>query len=166
MGRPKEKLDNETLLRKFWSRVDIGEPNQCWRWKGGYMVSGYGVLQCGRCHAPNSHREYAHRASYRLNVGEIPGGLHILHSCDNPACVNPAHLRVGTPQENARDSAERARMPRGTRHHNAKLTEDKVSEIKARLKVGGSIAALSQTYGVSEWAIDDIRNSKTWRHVA
>jgi hypothetical protein len=99
----------------FWGYVDIpriGHPlcgeadmNPCWEWLGTRNVrSGYGRFWDGRADS------YAHRKSYFLFYGEEPGELDVLHSCDNPGCVNPAHLRLGTDLDNAQDKRERGRF--------------------------------------------------------
>jgi hypothetical protein len=78
----------------------IGESDECWPWLGSRTVNGYGRLG----------NRYAHRLVYEQEVGPIPDGLNVLHSCDNPPCVNPRHLRVGTQADNARDALERGRL--------------------------------------------------------
>lgn len=90
---------------RFWARVDqSGGPDACWLWLGKRIVSGrYGVVFI------NYHEIRAHRYAFELTHGPIPTGLLVLHSCDNPPCVNPAHLRLGTSLDNARDTAARGR---------------------------------------------------------
>lgn len=93
-------------MERFWSKVE--KTDGCWLWTAYLDERGYGTFGYkGKVH-------YAHRVSYELTKGPIPIGLHILHSCDNPACVNPAHLRTGTHTDNMRDKVERGR------DHNAK----------------------------------------------
>lgn len=106
----------------------------------------------------------AHRYSYELHVGPIPAGLWVLHSCDNGVCVNPEHLRIGTPKDNSQDMVQRKRNRVGSRHPNAKLSESQVREIRAKYARGlGSV--LGVEYGVSNAVICGIANGKTWRHV-
>ncbi|MCA9857107.1 MAG: HNH endonuclease [Dehalococcoidia bacterium] len=97
-----------TLEERFWKYVDKRGPDECWPWVGATQSRGYGVIRRG---GRNSRLERAHRVSYEIAVGPIPDGLSILHSCDNPACVNERHLRAGTHAENMRDASDRQRFP-------------------------------------------------------
>lgn len=97
------------LADRFWPRVDTsGGPDACWEWTRGRDPHGY-----GRFATPNS--DLAHRASWELHNGPIPAGLNVLHHCDNPPCVNPRHLFLGTQKDNVDDMVAkgRARKPRG-----------------------------------------------------
>ncbi len=87
--------------RKFESKID--KRGDCWIWTGALFVSGYGKIQRG------GKRLRAHRVSYELFVGEIPDGLHVLHDCDNPPCVKPAHLFLGTHLDNMMDMERKGR---------------------------------------------------------
>lgn len=93
---------------RFWGWIRKGAPNECWPWLGGVRRDGY--PQC----AVNHKNVSAHRRAYELAVGPIPAGLHMMHSCDNRICCNPAHLRPGTRLENMRDCIAKGR--RGTRY--------------------------------------------------
>ncbi len=96
-----------TLLHdKFWSRVAIKSPNECWFWTKG--KTGKPGNYYGRARY-EPYGSMAHRVSYAITKGSIPEGKHILHSCDNGLCCNPNHLRVGTPADNMRDKVERGR---------------------------------------------------------
>lgn len=99
--------------------------------------------------------------------GPIPEGMFILHSCDNKGCVNPRHLHAGTHTENMRESADRARHPRGERSPNALLTDQQVATIKAEYDgVRGSRTALAKKYGVCASTISNILNGLSWRHIS
>lgn len=128
----------------------------CWEWMGYRDKKGYG--RCGSKHG----EVLAHRVSYIEFNGPIPNGLHVLHSCDNSSCVNPAHLRVGTNDDNVADRHERNRwasMP-GENNPNAKLNWDAVAKIRADARSQEKIAA---DYGVSQITISLIKRGKIWR---
>lgn len=92
---------------RFWRKVIRGSGDECWGWSGGTTNDGYGYLTLGREH---SHRKMvAHRFSYELANGPIPDGLLVLHSCDNPPCCNPDHLRLGTQSDNMFEMASKGR---------------------------------------------------------
>lgn len=137
------------------------QPNgQCWVWQGHLDRRGYGVVQ------HNGRPARAHRVIYEHLVGPIPEGKILMHSCDNPPCVNPAHLTPGTDAENLRDMAARGRSARGSKHRAAKLTERQVVEIRARFAAGGCTQKqLAQEYGLTETPISQLLHGITWRHV-
>ena len=123
------------------------EPNSgCWLWTGRANSSGYGVIPAG------NQRLLAHRQAYLLYRGTIPDGLLVLHSCDQPACCCPDHLRVGTNLDNMRDKVERHRcqasVPKsqGENHYASRLTNKAVADIRTRRMTQMNFAAL---YGVS-----------------
>lgn len=138
---------------RFWSKVE--KTDRCWLWTGGCDDKGYGV------HHRAGRKIRAHRYSYELHNGPC-GDLHVLHSCDNPPCVNPAHLRAGTALENMRDAKLRRRFDRRKElpHPTAKLTPSQVEEIRASAEVG---ARLARKYGVSKSTIYAVRNGQNWQ---
>ena len=87
----------------FWAKVDRRTPDECWPWTGKVNENGYGGTSFGGRHV------LAHRLAYTLAVGPIPEGLGLMHSCDNPPCCNPAHLKPGTCMENVRDCIQKGR---------------------------------------------------------
>jgi HNH endonuclease len=98
------------LPERFWAKVQIRNSG-CWEWTAETVKGGYGrYVHSGRKHL-------AHRVAHELLIGAIPDGLLVLHSCDNPPCCNPAHLRVGTAEDNMRDRSERGRNPQANKTH-------------------------------------------------
>lgn len=95
----------------FWNRIERGAETSCWKWQGALVSTGYGQLRWFGRLTP------AHRVAYELANGEIPEGLLIRHTCDNPPCCNPAHLLTGTPADNARDRTERGRHQSANQTH-------------------------------------------------
>jgi hypothetical protein len=111
------------------------------------------------------HGIAAHRMSWELHRGAIPAGLCVLHHCDVRACVNPAHLFLGTHLDNSDDKVAKGRQARGDTSGKRKLTERKVSRIKARLLSGEGPAVLAREAGVTSSTISAIATGRTWRHV-
>jgi hypothetical protein len=103
-----------TLTDRFWPKVDrSGGPDACWTWNASKNNKGYGQIQ-----ATGNHRLiYAHRAAWELANGPIPAGMNVCHTCDHPACVNPAHLFLGTQQANMADMARKGRSRKSQSHY-------------------------------------------------
>jgi DNA-binding XRE family transcriptional regulator len=153
---------------RFWAKVRKTEG--CWEWIGA-RAAGYGRLRIGRKNIG------AHRVSYELHNGSIPDGLHVCHRCDNPICVRPDHLFLGTPAENAADSVAKGRRKgprtyspkralRGQKNPNAKLSDDQVREIRQRYATGtASQEELAFEFGVTRWTIRHITSNKRWKHI-
>ena len=133
----------------------------CWNWTAGKDSYGYGQMRVG------GRKRLVHRISYEEYVGSIPSGQCVLHRCDNPACINPAHLFLGTQVENMADMVSKGRQPhtslKGTLHGQAKLTEADVIAIRAA--IGSSQSELAARYGVSPSQIGHIRRGKRWSHI-
>lgn len=148
-------LDTEANV---FAWVMPGQPptDGCWDWSGVVNADGYGILTV------NSGNVVASRASYKIHHGEIPEGLFVLHSCDRPVCVNPAHLRLGTKTENMADMVSRGRHAPGERHPNAKLTEADVVMIRTSDR---TLAELAEMTGVSFQTVSRIRRGERWAHV-
>lgn len=102
--------DTKTLRQRFFEKVKVGKPNECWEWQGGRNYDGYGIF-----HLDIGKSIGAHRYAFKLSRGYLPKTLHILHDCDNPPCCNPKHLYSGTQQENMEDKLIRNRLFKGAR---------------------------------------------------
>lgn len=150
-----------TLADRFWSKVDKRGPDDCWLRTAAVNEHGYGVMRPeGKRTGPTVK---AHRVSLML-AGVNPDGYVVRHACDNPPCVNPAHLSVGSKADNSADMVARDRHARGSRSGTSKLTEDQVAEIRARVARGELQRVLAAEFGVSRPQISYIVN-KGWRHV-
>lgn len=151
------------LAERFWSKVDRRGPDECWPWTGALNEHGYGVMRPeGRRSGPTVK---AHRVSMQLD-GRDPGGAFVLHSCDNPICVNPAHLRAGTHLDNCGDAVKRDRVAFGERRPQSKLTEQQVREILSRRASGETYKSIAADYPVSVGAIGHICRGSTWRRTS
>lgn len=133
-------------------------PNGCLEYTGYRDINGYGVVSF----TGTGTSMYAHRLSYILHHGSIQRGLFVCHECDNPSCVNPAHLKAGTQKDNLAGMVDRGRSTFGSRNGRAKLTEVQVAEIKASKALGKDLA---KKYGVSPSRISAIRCGHNWSHV-
>ena len=148
---------NEEQLRNFWKKVDVKGPAECWLWTAS-KARGYGQF------CVNGRMEGAHRISASLAGLDIEG-LCVCHHCDNPTCVNPAHLFTGTPADNNRDRDSKGRQTKGEAHGPHKLTAAEVLEIRALNASGVSGAELARQFGVAKETIYDIINRVTWKHI-
>jgi hypothetical protein len=153
------------LIAYFWSKVDrSGGNDACWLWTASVDRRGYGGI-----HWQHKNMK-ATRLAYEMHHGVIvPRHLLVCHNCpdgDNPSCVNPRHLFLGTHADNSRDCLEKGRVPRGELQGRARLTDDLVREIRRRSKTGEGYGRLSRAYGVSPSTIELVVRRKTWKHVA
>ena len=151
------------LADRFWANVN--KSDGCWNWTACTQL-GYGTIYaCGH----KSKRLWAHRVSWELHHGPVPDGLFVLHHCDNPSCVRPDHLFLGTTFDNVHDCMSKGRWPeaiRGESHANAKLTDDEVREIRSRYSTKDtSCTRLAAQYGVSRSLIWLIVRRMRWQHI-
>ena len=162
---PRGVYERKSGEERFWLYVNKDCENGCWEWNGkSCTIDGYGRIKSG------GKMIRTHRISYDLHhpltkpIQDIK--LSVLHACDNPKCVNPQHLRLGTPQENTNDMVERERHAIGEQHGSAKLTELQVLEIRERyINEKISHKKLGQEYKVGKTTISDIINRKRWTHL-
>jgi hypothetical protein len=130
---------------RFWRYVQ--KTDGCWPWTGSINNKGYGQLGISR--GNRSRAVYAHRFSYELHVGPIPPGMGLLHSCDNPPCVNPAHLSVGTQRDNMLDAAAKGRTATNERSPNARFSNETIREIRRRVAAGEMQKDVAADIGMS-----------------
>jgi len=147
------------LAERFWEKVQR-HPSGCWLWSGALCGNGYGAIRADR----QRHNLRTHRLSYELAYGPIPQGSHVLHQCDNPKCVNPEHLFLGTHQDNMADKARKGRKAKvmGEANGNAKVTDETVRQIRAAT---GYQADIGARYGVSQTTVWKIKHGHSWGHV-
>lgn len=141
----------------FEKRYTVDKQSGCWLWVGSTVTDGYGVW--------NAHgQRTAHRASYVLHKGVIPDELHVLHRCDQPNCVNPEHLFLGTHQDNMADLRAKGRAygAKGAANFGAKLNEAQVMAIMGDPR---SCDEIGSQFGVTGATVDKIRNGKIWTHL-
>lgn len=153
-------------IKDFWKHVDKNAPDGCWPWMGNQNGQGYGRI----CSHRGGHTKMAHRVSYELTYGPIPEGLCVCHRCDNPLCVRPDHLFLGTKRDNIQDCIRKGRFTqaggnpeRRETHWAAKLTWQTVREIRQRYQDGDSVAVLSRSYNMSDSTISDVVHYASWR---
>jgi len=152
--------EKPSLRSLFWERTSIGGIDECWLWQG----SRNHRWRYGRLHT-NGKEIGAHRIAYELLIAPIPIGMQVLHHCDNPPCVNPRHLFLGTQGDNMRDRTQKGRTPRGERNGRARLTEVEVGEIRQKIAHGANLSALGREYNVSNVAIGHIKRKRNWRGI-
>lgn len=148
-------------IERFWARVRRSDPDRCWEWQGFRFPKGYGqspVRLFGT--------RYAHRISNALSHGALPGSGVVRHKCDNPPCVNPAHLIEGSYSENNRDMYGRGRggyrgSP-GSKNAACKLTVDQIREIRQRARAGERQADIGAAFGIAQSHVSRIARGEAW----
>jgi|SRR5579872_7013115 len=157
-----------SLAERFWEKVDIRGPNECWPWTGYINTDGYGHYSYSK-KDDRVFGEMAHRMALRFD-GRDSGPLQGCHQCDNPACCNPRHLWVGTAKQNSDDAARKGRLVPGPSlpgesHPNRKLTDQIVRDIRALHEIGFTQTALAEKFNIDQSSISLIVNRKRWRHI-
>ena len=168
------KINLATLHERFWSRVDTS--GDCWLWNASLNRNGYGYI------CVNGKVRSSHRLSYEWSYGPTPAGLCVCHACDNPRCVRPDHLFLGTNDDNMADMVAKGRQAKGDRNGSrlhpdrrargersagAKLTEKSVREIRQMYvcqKFGAT--RIAKMFGVSKSTVQKVIRGKAWAHVA
>lgn len=157
----------------FESKIDKTHESGCWIWTMKKNSCGYGTSTVAKRFG---YSIGAHRASYELYIGEIPEGAYVCHKCDNPACVNPDHLFIGTPVENTQDAIRKGRNSHGESHRlavskgalkgeenkNSKLKEEDVLKIRSDNR---PLQEIADEYGITYKHTSQIRLGKLWKHI-
>jgi len=150
-----------SVAERFWPKVATTDNNEdaCWPWKASLRSSGYGQFYFrGR---PTN----ASRVAYELAYGPVPAGMDVCHRCDNPPCVRPSHLFIGTRRENMFDAKRKGRLraPRGEANPKAKITAVQVAAIRAEYAAGGAThRSLGAKYGLNHSTVGDILRGQCW----
>jgi predicted DNA-binding protein (UPF0251 family) len=164
---------DEIVAKRFWSKVTKGDG--CWKWTGA-MSNGYGSFAIQR------RSRGAHRLSWEMKFGRIPDGLYVCHRCDNPPCVRPDHLFLGTAKDNNVDMVKKRRngpvtrpdrfrcksiiRPVGEQQGASKLTDEAVRQIRLLSDAGYQQKEIALRFGVHPSAVSKVLRHETWRHVA
>lgn len=150
-------VQNNDLEVRFWANVDKRGNSECWLWTGLRSTRGYGSIRY------NGKMCIASRICYEIHHGPIPSGLCVCHTCDNPPCVNPSHLFLGTSADNAadRDAKGRHNPARGSAHGGAKLTWHDVDYIR---RARETLRQLARKFGISISQVWRIRSGAAWSH--
>ena len=153
-----------TLPDRFWAKVARRGPEECWLWMAYLNNTGYGNIKHG---GREGRMLLSHRVSYELHFGPIPVGMCVCHRCDNPACVNPSHLFLGTHAENMadRNTKGRAAGPLGESNRRSKLRESDIRDIRHMRASGFTQQALAERFDISQTNVSSIVRGKTWGHV-
>lgn len=154
---------------RFWKKVNVVKGNECWNWISFCNPKGYGMFRIG---GRKGRMWLSHRVAWVLTHGDILDDLQVLHRCDNPPCVNPAHLYLGRNSDNIRDKVDRGRSSfsqpkhQNDKHWRAKLTNEQVQYIRSNYKgIKGEQLKFAQQYNVSRATICNILKNKSWKTV-
>lgn len=159
-NRTPDERRRPTVEERFWAKVDRRGPDECWPWTGSNH-QGYGTFHVSSARG----RVKAHAFSVELATGiPCPPGQGGLHRCDNPPCVNPAHIYYGTQRQNSSDMVERRRHQVGEERPNARLTSEQVRSIRERFAAGETFTVLRAEFGMSSGRLSAIVNGKYWKH--
>lgn len=153
----------ETDVARFWSKVDVRSGDECWLWKAGTNLNGYGRFSIG------GEDFRAHRVSWLITTCTAPDGLGVLHACDTPACVRPDHLFIGSQEENIQDMDKKGRRVKkpcpGTANGRCRLSEEDVRLIRAASASGARTRAIAKQFGIGRTQVQRIVARQSWTHI-
>ncbi len=155
---------SKTDIERFWSKVEKSNINECWTWQAHRNNNGYGIFSI------KAILLLAHRTSWVIHFGEIPNGLQVCHKCDNPPCVNPNHLFLGTMRINMDDKMAKGRYKkglvyRGEDHKLAKLKDSDIPTIRSLYDNGFSTHIIGEIFNVDSKTIWNVGKRISWSHV-
>jgi len=160
----------KSLEERFWGKVDVGNKDECWEWLFSKNSKGYGEFW----YPQRGKHTHAHQASWAIHYGEIPKGMCVCHHCDNPSCVNPDHLFLGTIADNNKDRDQKGRSKyrflygkdhpqHGTNSKFNKLAEEDVREIRKLCASGNhTLREIGNMFGVCHGVISNIKQKRKW----
>jgi hypothetical protein len=147
-----------TGYERFWEKVDIRGPDDCWEWAAAKQRAGYGRFLV------NKKVHNAHRVAWAIAHGYIPQGMLVCHTCDNPGCVNQEHLFLGTDADNAADKVQKGRQSKGEDLPQSILTEKDVIEIRSLIGVLPQYV-IAERFDCSKATVSEIKTRKRWMHI-
>jgi hypothetical protein len=145
---------SDSIIERFWSKVEVRGEDECWEWQGARNSDGYGNMAISK-----GKWDKGHRISYLLHYGDIPNGQCVCHTCDNRSCCNPRHLWLGTHLENMDD------MTRKKRAWGTKLNEEDVRQMRVLVENGLSQVEVGEMFSISHAQVNRIINRKCWKLV-
>jgi len=162
-----KKYIKKTTEIRWKNKISEPDENGCINWLGALDKDGY-----GRIKPDDGKRMRTHRFAYQQNFGKIPKGMFVCHHCDNPSCVNPEHLWLGTPKENSADRDKKGRIAKNNLYGcpinllpNSKLSKADVLQIRKLMGIKIKCTQIARWYGVNSSTIYAIRDRKTWYHI-
>jgi len=156
------RLKGRTIEEKLRFN-SVEDSNGCWLWQGGKTTFGHGII------AVNRKSHLAHRVAYKIWKDRVPLNMFVCHTCDNPKCINPDHLFIGTQDDNMKDMANKGRsnngIQKGEKNPQSQLTDRQVRRIKRLLLNGHTRKEIANKFGVNEAVVGFISENKNWKHV-
>jgi len=154
-------VKDKSVQDRFMAKV-MPEPNTgCWIWIASMNIKGYGTFGIGQ----RSMSSTSHRVSYEMFKGDIPKGMHVLHHCDNPFCVNPDHLWLGTNLDNNKDKVKKGRAAKGIFHPRARLNDNYVRIIREAYSMGFTKMSIAKYFKIGHTTVRSIIDGINWKHV-